>query len=84
MSKIAAPLVRRRPPPAVPTRLLAFVVLGATVVWAIVQGAHSHDSLRPVAADLSGAEVSRVIHVDASTRRQGSWTSRTSPSRRVR
>ncbi len=32
-----------------------------------MQGAHSHDGLQPVAADLSGAEVSRVIHVDAST-----------------
>ena len=39
----------------------------ATVVWAIVQGAHSHDGMQPVAADLSAAEVSRVIHVDAST-----------------
>ena len=67
MRDTAAPLVRRRPPPAVPTRLLAFVVIGATVVWAIVQGAHSHDGLRPVTTDLSAAEVSRVIPVDAST-----------------
>ena len=42
-------------------------MLAAVVAWAIVQGAHSHDTLQPVAADLSGAEVSRVLHVDAST-----------------
>ena len=42
-------------------------MLGAVVAWAIVQGAHSHDGLGPVAADLSTAEVSRVIHIDAST-----------------
>ena len=67
MSNVAAPLVQRRRPPAVPTRLVAYLVIGATLVWAIVQGAHSHDGLGPVAADLSTAEVSRVIHVDAST-----------------
>ena len=67
MSNVAAPLVRRRPPPAVPRRLLGLAVLAAVVAWAIVQGAHSHDTLQPVAADLSGAEVSRVVHVDAST-----------------
>ena len=33
-----------------------------------MQGAHSHDGMQPVAADLSAAEVSRVLHVDASTR----------------
>lgn len=48
---------------------MGLVVLGAIVVWAFVQGAHSHDALAPVAADLTGAEVSRVIRVDASTGR---------------
>ena len=67
MSNVAAPRVQRRPPPAVPRRLLGFAVLAVVVAWAIVQGAHSHDALQPVAADLSGAEVSRVVHVDAST-----------------
>lgn len=67
MSNLAAPFVRRTPPPAVPTRLLATVVIAAAVIWAIVQGAHTHDGLAPVAVDLSTAEVSRVIRVDAST-----------------
>ena len=67
MSNLAAPSVRRRSAPAVPTRLLATAVIAAAVIWAIVQGAHTHDGLAPVAADLSTAEVSRVIHVDAST-----------------
>ncbi|MYE31254.1 MAG: hypothetical protein F4X80_01015 [Chloroflexi bacterium] len=67
MSNAATPLIQRRPPPAVPRRLVGLVVLGAVIAWAIVQGAHSHDGLGPVAADLSTAEVSRIIHVDAST-----------------
>ena len=53
--------------PRVPTRLLALVVIAAAVAWAIVQGAHSHDALNPVTADLGAAEVSHVVHVDAST-----------------
>lgn len=67
MSNAVTPLIHRRPAPAVPRRLVGLVVLGAVIAWAIVQGAHSHDGLGPVAADLSSAEVSRVIHVDAST-----------------
>ena len=67
MSNAVTPLVHRLPPPTVPRRLVGLVVLGLVVAWAIVQGAHSHDGLQPVAADLSTAEVSRVIHVDAST-----------------
>ncbi|MCY4616469.1 MAG: hypothetical protein OXC71_08790 [Chloroflexi bacterium] len=67
MTNALAPVVHRRPPPLVPRRLLGYAVLAVVVAWAIVQGAHSHDTLQPVAADLSGVEVSRVIHVDAST-----------------
>ncbi|MCY3657257.1 MAG: hypothetical protein OXG95_11710 [Chloroflexi bacterium] len=67
MSNAVTPLVQRRRAPGVPRRLVGLVVLGAVVAWAIVQGAHSHDGLGPVAADLSTAEVSRVIHIDAST-----------------
>ena len=67
MSNAVTPLVHRRQAPGVPRRLVGLVVLGAVVAWAIVQGAHSHDGLQPVAADLSTAEVSRVIRVDAST-----------------
>ena len=67
MTDIAAPLARRRAPPAVPVRLLGLAVIAAAVAWAIVQGAHDHGGAAPVAADLSGAEVSRVIRVDAST-----------------
>ena len=67
MSNAVTPLVHRRQAPGVPRRLVGLVVLGAVVAWAIVQGAHSHDGLGPVAADLSTAEVSRIIHVDAST-----------------
>lgn len=67
MSNAATPFVHRLPPPTVPRRVVGLAVLGLVVAWAIVQGAHSHDGLQPVAADLSTAEVSRVIHVDAST-----------------
>ena len=81
MQDIVPGVTRRGPAPPVPTRLLALVVIAAAVAWAIVQGAHSHDALNPVAADLGAAEVARVIHVDAST---GQLTSRTWPSRRVR
>ena len=49
------------------TRLAGLFVVGAALAWAIVQGAHPHDGPAPVEADLAGAEVSRVIVVDAST-----------------
>jgi uncharacterized cupredoxin-like copper-binding protein len=50
-----------------PLRLAGLAMLLAAVAWAIIQGAHSHEGLAPVEADLSSAEVSRVINVDAST-----------------
>ena len=76
MQDVVPGVTRRGPAPRVPTRLLALVVIAAAVAWAIV-----HDALNPVAADLGAAEVSRVVHVDAST---GQLTSRTWPSRWVR
>ena len=60
------PSARRRLRPA-RTRLAGLAVIGAALAWAIVQGAHPHDGPAPAEADLSAAEVSRVIVVDAST-----------------
>lgn len=48
-------------------RLAALLVLGAALVWAIWQGAHSHDGVAPVARDLGAETPARTITVDAST-----------------
>ena len=48
-------------------RLAALLVLGAALAWAVVQGAHSHEGLAPVARDLGAEAPSRTIAVDAST-----------------
>ncbi len=48
-------------------RVVALLVLGAVLAWAVVQGAHSHDGLAPVARDLGGETPARTIAVDAST-----------------
>ncbi|MYB41633.1 MAG: hypothetical protein F4X76_05440 [Chloroflexi bacterium] len=48
-------------------RVVALLVLGAVLVWAVVQGAHSHDGLAPVARDLGAETPARTIAIDAST-----------------
>ena len=48
-------------------RLAALLVLGSALAWAVVQGAHSHEGLAPVARDLGAEPPSRTIAVDAST-----------------
>ena len=48
-------------------RLAALLVLAAALAWAVVQGAHSHEGLAPVARDLGAEPPARTIIVDAST-----------------
>ena len=50
-----------------PRRLAGLLVLGAALVWAVWQGAHSHDGLAPVARDLGAETPARTIAIDAST-----------------
>ncbi|MYA20731.1 MAG: hypothetical protein F4Z25_10895 [Chloroflexi bacterium] len=50
-----------------PRRIVVLLGLGAVLVWAVWQGAHSHDGLAPVARDLGAETPARVITVDAST-----------------
>lgn len=67
MRSVAAPPHSSPPRGFSRVRLVAPAVISAAVAWAVIQGAHSHDGLQPLAADLSNAEVTRVLHVDAST-----------------
>ena len=70
MSRLAEALRNRsplRPGAFRPRRVAALLVLGAALVWAVWQGAHSHDGLAPVARDLGGEPPARTITVDAST-----------------
>ena len=48
-------------------RSAALLVLGAALAWAVVQGAHSHDGLAPIASDLGAGTPARTIAVDAAT-----------------
>ncbi len=66
MSGLEPVAARRGPAPPPPRRALAAAVLAAAAVWAIAQGAHSHGGAAPAEADLGGAEVARVVRVDAS------------------
>ena len=70
MSSLAEALRNRSPlrPGALrPRRIVVLLGLGAVLVWAVWQGAHSHDGLAPVARDLGAETPARVITVDAST-----------------
>lgn len=70
MSEAAGSPLRRAPTRlrALPLRRSgALLVLGAVLVWAVVQGAHSHDYLLPIERDLGAERPARTIVVDAST-----------------
>lgn len=56
-----------RPGALRPRRPVALLVIGAALVWAVWQGAHSHDGLAPIARDLGDETPARTITVDAST-----------------